>query len=82
MRPLSRQKRMKQVLESEHPKRVSKSRPVPGDVDHLNNTVLRRRLREVQLSVRMTKFPQRRRCLRVTPQHKIRGDADKGSPTR
>lgn len=66
MRPLSRQKRMKQALGSDHPIRVSKSRLLLEGVDHLNDTMFRCRLRKIQFPVWVTEFPQRRCCLRVT----------------
>jgi len=82
MRPLSRQKHTKRVLESEHPNGVSKSRLLPEDANHLDDTVFRCRLCKVQLPIWMTKFPQRRRRLCVTPQYKARGDMIKGIRTR
>ena len=56
-RPLSRQKRMKPVLESDHPNGVSKSRLLLEEVDHLDDTVFRRRLCKVQLPVWVAEFP-------------------------
>lgn len=58
---------MKQVSESVLPDGISENTPAsPEGVDHLDDTVFCRRLCKVQLSVRMTEFPQRGRCLSIT----------------
>ena len=69
MRPLFRQKHMKQVSESDRPDGVSKCELHRSEeTNHLDNTVFRCRLRKVQLSVWMAEFPKRCRRLRVALQ--------------
>ena len=80
MRPLFRRKRMRRVLGSDHPNRVSKRRLLLEEVDHLDDTVFRCRLCKVQLPVWMAEFSQRCRCLRVTLQCKVQEDT--GEETR
>ena len=81
MRPQFRQKRMKRVLESNHPCKVSKSRLLLELVNHLDDTVLRCCLCKVQFPVWMTEFPQRCCCLRVTYQRGVPVDMVEGAHT-
>jgi hypothetical protein len=69
MRPLFRQKHMKQVSESVRPDGISEGELHRlEETNHLDNTVFRCRLCKVQLSVRMAEFPKCCRRLSVALQ--------------